>query len=67
MEVQPGYWDYERCAWVGSEPTYLFPSARSAGDIHGLHVHAAAVPSQSRTSELEATDADPEVTATTPV
>ena len=60
MEVQPGYWDYERCAWIGGEPTYLLPSARAAGDINGL-----AVPAQSRTSEPEPAVAGPEETVTT--
>ena len=61
MEVQPGYWDYERCAWVGAEPTYLLPSSRPARGTHVL-----TVPAQSRTSGPEAVDAGPELTVAMP-
>jgi hypothetical protein len=51
MEVQPGYWDYERCAWVGVEPTDVMPSLRSPSAVSGV-----TLPAQSGPTEPEPVD-----------
>ena len=46
MAVKPGYWDVERCAWVGAEPTYVVPP-EIAGAVPAESAAAAdAVPQQ---------------------
>lgn len=32
VETRPGYWDVDRCAWVGVEPMYVEPLADRAED-----------------------------------
>ena len=28
-DTGPGYWDVDRCAWVGVDPTYVVPPAHT--------------------------------------
>ncbi|HEX7189723.1 MAG TPA: hypothetical protein VF423_16010 [Actinomycetes bacterium] len=30
INARPGYWDVDRCSWVGVEPTYVVPPLRRA-------------------------------------
>jgi hypothetical protein len=30
VNTRPGYWDVDRCTWVGVEPMYVVPPARPA-------------------------------------
>jgi hypothetical protein len=30
INARPGYWDMDRCSWVGVEPTYVVPPLRHA-------------------------------------
>jgi hypothetical protein len=30
INARPGYWDIDRCSWVGVEPTYVVPPLRHA-------------------------------------
>jgi len=30
INARPGYWDVDRCSWVGVEPTYVVPPLRHA-------------------------------------
>ena len=32
MSEQQGYWDVNRCAWVGATPTYVLPPAAGPAD-----------------------------------
>lgn len=34
INARPGYWDLDRCSWVGVEPTYVIPPARPAEHPH---------------------------------
>lgn len=29
VNARPGYWDIDRCSWVGVEPMYVVPPART--------------------------------------
>ena len=35
VNARPGYWDVDRCAWVGAEPAYVVPVSRTASANHG--------------------------------
>lgn len=45
INVRPGYWDVDRCSWVGVDPLYPMPPLR-----HAEHPHDRAVPTP-RTGE----------------
>ena len=34
INARPGYWDMDRCSWVGVEPTYVVPPLRHADRPH---------------------------------
>jgi hypothetical protein len=34
INARPGYWDMDRCSWVGVEPTYVVPPRRHAEHPH---------------------------------
>jgi hypothetical protein len=34
INVKPGYWDVDRCSWVGVDPTYVVPPLRHAEHPH---------------------------------
>jgi hypothetical protein len=34
MHAQPGYWDVDRCCWVGADPVYVVPPLRHAEHAH---------------------------------
>lgn len=34
INARPGYWDVDRCTWVGVEPTYVMPPVRAAEHPH---------------------------------
>jgi len=34
INAQPGYWDVDRCCWVGSDPVYVVPPFRHAEHPH---------------------------------
>ena len=34
INARPGYWDMDRCSWVGVEPTYVVPPLRHADHPH---------------------------------
>ena len=34
INARPGYWDMDRCSWVGVEPTYVVPPLRHAEHPH---------------------------------
>jgi len=34
ISARPGYWDMDRCSWVGVEPTYVVPPLRHADHAH---------------------------------
>jgi hypothetical protein len=34
INAQPGYWDVDRCSWVGTDPVYVVPPLRHADHPH---------------------------------
>ena len=40
ISARPGYWDMDRCSWVGVEPTYVVPPLRHADHPHDRVVGA---------------------------
>ena len=34
INVRPGYWDVDSCAWVGVDPVYVVPPLRHAEHPH---------------------------------
>jgi hypothetical protein len=38
--ARPGYWDMDRCSWVGVEPMYVMPPVRHADHPHDRVVGA---------------------------
>ena len=34
VNTRPGYWDIDRCSWVGVEPMYVMPPARAGEHPH---------------------------------
>ena len=34
MSARPGYWDVDRCSWVGVDPVYVVPPLRHADHAH---------------------------------
>ena len=47
MNTRPGYWDVDRCAWVGAEPMHVAPPVSTSEHAHtrviGLDVTAPSV------------------------
>ena len=41
INARPGYWDVDRCTWVGVEPAYVVPPVRAAEHTHDRTVGAA--------------------------
>jgi hypothetical protein len=52
ISARPGYWDVDRCSWVGVDPVYVVPPLR-----HSEHPHdrapGAAVPAPRSEDETE--------------
>ena len=48
INARPGYWDVDRCSWVGVDPVYVVPPLRHADHPHDRVPGALdeAVPSQ---------------------
>ena len=44
INAQPGYWDVDRCCWVGSDPVYVVPPLRHAEHPHDRVPGAAELP-----------------------
>lgn len=34
INARPGYWDVDRCSWVGVDPVYVVPPLRHADRPH---------------------------------
>jgi hypothetical protein len=34
ISARPGYWDVDRCSWVGVDPVYVVPPLRHADHPH---------------------------------
>jgi hypothetical protein len=34
INARPGYWDVDRCSWVGVDPVYVVPPLRHADHPH---------------------------------
>jgi hypothetical protein len=34
INAKPGYWDVDRCSWVGVDPMYVVPPLRHAEHPH---------------------------------
>jgi hypothetical protein len=34
INARPGYWDVDRCSWVGVDPVYVVPPLRHADHAH---------------------------------
>ena len=34
INARPGYWDVDRCSWVGVDPVYVVPPLRHAEHPH---------------------------------
>jgi hypothetical protein len=34
ISARPGYWDVDRCSWVGVDPVYVVPPLRHADHTH---------------------------------
>jgi hypothetical protein len=43
INVRPGYWDVDSCAWVGVDPVYVVPPLRHAEHPHDRAFGAADV------------------------
>jgi hypothetical protein len=43
ISARPGYWDVDRCSWVGVDPVYVVPPLRHAEHPHD-RAPGAAVP-----------------------
>jgi hypothetical protein len=56
INAKPGYWDVDRCSWVGVDPTYVVPPMR-----HSEHPHDAERPSvpEQRATLVEAGATEP--------
>jgi hypothetical protein len=42
INVRPGYWDVDSCAWVGVDPVYVVPPLRHAEHPHDRTIGTAA-------------------------
>jgi hypothetical protein len=40
VNAKPGYWDVDRCSWVGVDPQYVVPPVRPAPHTHDRVVGA---------------------------
>ncbi|HET9944497.1 MAG TPA: hypothetical protein VFR56_02515 [Actinomycetes bacterium] len=61
INARPGYWDMDRCSWVGVEPTYVVPPLRHADHPHDRVAGQAGIPAPRHRREepapLDAVDA----------
>jgi hypothetical protein len=44
INARPGYWDVDRCSWVGVDPVYVVPPLRHADHPHDRSPGAPDVP-----------------------
>lgn len=61
MNVKTSYWDLDRCAWVGHDPTTLAPPVRHADRPHDRDIAAAVLP-EPRTASIPAAPESAEAT-----
>jgi hypothetical protein len=57
INARPGYWDVDRCSWVGVDPVYVVPPLRHAEHTHDRSVSTPEVPAP-RVAEDEGRTAD---------
>ena len=61
INARPGYWDMDRCSWVGVEPTYVVPPLRHAEHPHDRVAGRPGVPAPrhggDHAAEVEAVEA----------
>jgi hypothetical protein len=53
ISARPGYWDVDRCSWVGVDPVYVVPPLRHAEHPHD-RAPGAAVPAPRSEDDTEA-------------
>ena len=53
ISARPGYWDVDRCSWVGVDPVYVVPPLRHADHTHD-RAPGAVVPEPRSEDETEA-------------
>ena len=61
VSARPGYWDVDRCSWVGVDPVYVVPPLRHADHTRD-RAPGADVPAP-RTADEALTDLKPGATA----
>jgi hypothetical protein len=44
INARPGYWDVDRCSWVGVDPAYVMPPLRHADRPHDRSVSTPDLP-----------------------
>jgi len=44
INARPGYWDVDRCSWVGVDPVYVVPPLRHADRPHDRSLGTADLP-----------------------
>jgi hypothetical protein len=44
INARPGYWDVDRCSWVGVDPVYVVPPLRHADRPHDRSLSAPELP-----------------------
>jgi hypothetical protein len=55
INARPGYWDVDRCSWVGVDPVYVVPPLRHADHPHDRATGPAEVPEPRTGEEAPAT------------
>ena len=61
INARPGYWDVDRCSWVGVDPVYVVPPLRHAERPHDRAPGQAEVPApRAGDTEPAALDLEPE-------
>lgn len=65
INARPGYWDVDRCSWVGVDPVYVVPPLRHADHAHDRAVGSVELPAQRPAESTElALDSTVEVDVT---
>ena len=54
INVRPGYWDVDSCAWVGVDPVYVVPPLRHAEHPHDRAFGSAGVTEEAAVPEQRA-------------
>ena len=66
INVRPGYWDVDSCAWVGVDPVYVMPPLRHAEQPHDRAFGAAEAVEAAELPEQRADEIVPEPEAPAP-